>query len=103
MGKCTRALTLETLLQAQTCCHGEEEDTCVQQGTDFGDLVAGPDFVAISFYKMMGTPTGLGALLIRRDSAWQLDKRSFAGYVYVCVCVCVCICAYIHTYVGRTN
>jgi selenocysteine lyase/cysteine desulfurase len=38
-----------------------------------------PDFVAISFYKMMGMPTGLGALLIRRDSAWQLDKRSFAG------------------------
>ena len=27
----------------------------------------------------MGMPTGLGALLIRRDSAWQLDKRSFAG------------------------
>jgi molybdenum cofactor sulfurtransferase len=45
--------------------------------------VAGPDFVAISFYKMMGMPTGLGALLIRRDSAWQLDKRSFAGYVYM--------------------
>ena len=38
-----------------------------------------PDFVAVSFYKMMGMPTGLGALLIRRDSAWQLDKRSFAG------------------------
>ena len=38
-----------------------------------------PDFVSLSFYKMMGLPTGLGALLIRRDAATQLDKRSFAG------------------------
>ena len=26
-----------------------------------------PDFVAVSFYKMMGLPTGLGALVIRRQ------------------------------------
>ena len=30
------------------------------------DLTAFPaDFVAVSFYKMMGYPTGLGAMLVR--------------------------------------
>jgi molybdenum cofactor sulfurtransferase len=28
-----------------------------------------PDFVCVSFYKIFGFPTGLGALLVRRDSA----------------------------------
>lgn len=34
-----------------------------------------PHFVTISFYKIFGYPTGLGALLIRRDSACFLNKR----------------------------
>lgn len=34
-----------------------------------------PHFVTISFYKIFGYPTGLGALLIRRDAAKYLSKR----------------------------
>ena len=38
-----------------------------------------PDFVAISFYKMFGYPTGVGALLARRDSLSRLRRPWFAG------------------------
>lgn len=39
-----------------------------------------PDFVAMSFYKMFGYPTGLGALLVRVDAAEVLNKvRRGAG------------------------
>lgn len=34
-----------------------------------------PHFVTLSFYKLFGYPTGLGALLIRRDTAHVLKKR----------------------------
>ncbi|XP_015212667.2 molybdenum cofactor sulfurase isoform X1 [Lepisosteus oculatus] len=37
------------------------------------------DFVPISFYKLFGFPTGLGALLIRNDSIGILKKRYFGG------------------------
>ncbi|KAJ2527492.1 hypothetical protein GGH20_003049, partial [Coemansia sp. RSA 1937] len=41
---------------------------------------AGPDFVAMSMYKIFGAPTGLGALLIRRSSVPFLrTKRYFGG------------------------
>ena len=44
------------------------------------DLTAYPaDFVAISFYKMFGFPTGLGALLVRNDRADLLQKSYFGG------------------------
>jgi molybdenum cofactor sulfurtransferase len=32
------------------------------------------DFVSLSFYKMFGYPTGLGALLVRVDAAELLQK-----------------------------
>ncbi|XP_076254988.1 molybdenum cofactor sulfurase isoform X2 [Rhynchophorus ferrugineus] len=38
-----------------------------------------PDFVAISFYKIFGYPTGLGALLVRKDSEEMLQKRYLGG------------------------
>ncbi|KAJ8268135.1 hypothetical protein COCON_G00133070 [Conger conger] len=37
------------------------------------------DFVSISFYKMFGFPTGLGALLVRNDTASILKKTYFGG------------------------
>ncbi|XP_062319922.1 molybdenum cofactor sulfurase [Osmerus eperlanus] len=37
------------------------------------------DFIPISFYKMFGFPTGLGALLVRNDSAAFLRKGYFGG------------------------
>ena len=38
-----------------------------------------PDFVTVSFYKMFGYPTGVGALLIRRESIGLLRRPWFAG------------------------
>lgn len=34
-----------------------------------------PHFITVSFYKIFGYPTGLGALLVRRDAAALLRKR----------------------------
>lgn len=38
-----------------------------------------PDFVCVSFYKMFGFPTGVGALLARRDALRRLKRPWFAG------------------------
>ena len=38
-----------------------------------------PDFVVMSFYKMFGYPTGLGALLVRNTSSGILEKNYFGG------------------------
>jgi len=38
-----------------------------------------PDFVALSFYKMFGYPTGVGALIARRDALASLTRPWFAG------------------------
>ena len=38
-----------------------------------------PDFVTLSFYKMMGYPTGVGALIARRDTLRKLHRPWFAG------------------------
>jgi selenocysteine lyase/cysteine desulfurase len=37
------------------------------------------DFVALSFYKMFGYPTGVGALVARRDALAMLHRDYFAG------------------------
>jgi molybdenum cofactor sulfurtransferase len=41
--------------------------------------VVTPDFVAISFYKMFGYPTGVGCLLIRNATLASLHRPWFAG------------------------
>ena len=38
-----------------------------------------PDFVPLSFYKMFGYPTGIGALIARRDKVARLRRPWFAG------------------------
>jgi len=38
-----------------------------------------PDFVPISFYKMFGYPTGIGALIARRAALAKLHRPWFAG------------------------
>lgn len=40
---------------------------------------AQPDFAAISFYKMFGFPTGLGALLVKTENVDILRKVFFGG------------------------
>ncbi len=37
------------------------------------------DFVALSFYKIFGYPTGVGALVARRDALASLRRRYFGG------------------------
>lgn len=37
------------------------------------------DFIPVSFYKMFGFPTGLGALLVRNEAAALLRKGYFGG------------------------
>ncbi|MFQ5791319.1 MAG: aminotransferase class V-fold PLP-dependent enzyme, partial [Acidobacteriota bacterium] len=38
-----------------------------------------PDFVALSFYKMFGYPTGVGALIARREALGKLHRPWFSG------------------------
>ena len=38
-----------------------------------------PDYVPLSFYKMFGYPTGVGALLARRSAMKKLSRSWFAG------------------------
>ena len=38
-----------------------------------------PDFVCLSFYKMFGWPTGVGALIARRDALAKLQRPWFSG------------------------
>ena len=38
-----------------------------------------PDFVSLSFYKMFGYPTGVGALIARREALAALRRPWFAG------------------------
>lgn len=38
-----------------------------------------PDFVSLSFYKIFGFPTGIGALLVKNESADVLKKTYFGG------------------------
>lgn len=41
--------------------------------------VVKPDYVALSFYKIFGYPTGIGALIARRDALAKLHRPWFAG------------------------
>jgi molybdenum cofactor sulfurtransferase len=38
-----------------------------------------PDFVPLSFYKMFGYPTGIGALIVRKEALKKLHRPWFAG------------------------
>ena len=38
-----------------------------------------PEFVAVSWYKVFGYPTGVGALLVRRDALPRLRRPWFSG------------------------
>jgi selenocysteine lyase/cysteine desulfurase len=46
-----------------------------------------PDFVALSFYKMFGWPTGVGCLLARRDALAKLERPWFSGGTIVAALV----------------
>ena len=55
-------------------------DTAAFAPTNRLDLTAvQADFVCVSFYKMFGLPTGVGALIARRDALAELERPWFAG------------------------
>jgi len=55
-------------------------DTAAYVPTNPLDLGAvAPDFACVSFYKMFGYPTGLGALLARRAALAELERPWYAG------------------------
>ncbi len=55
-------------------------DAAAYAPTNILDLSAvQPEFVAVSFYKMFGYPTGIGALLIRRTVFRKMQRPWFAG------------------------
>ena len=47
--------------------------------TSLSVSAVGADFVALSFYKIFGYPTGVGALIARRPALATLRRRYFAG------------------------
>lgn len=57
------------------------------------DLGISPDFVAVSFYKIFGFPSGLGALLVRREVAPLLrkvgERRCFSLSLSSCFSLCL--------------
>ncbi|XP_008546797.1 molybdenum cofactor sulfurase 3 [Microplitis demolitor] len=55
-------------------------DAAAFVGTNLLDLsLYKPDFVVLSFYKMFGYPTGLGALIVRNSSVGTLKKIYYGG------------------------
>ncbi|XP_022919276.2 molybdenum cofactor sulfurase 3 [Onthophagus taurus] len=55
-------------------------DAAAFVSTSFLDLsLYEPDFVSVSFYKIFGYPTGLGALLVKNGSENVLGRRKFYG------------------------
>ncbi|CAA7394187.1 unnamed protein product [Spirodela intermedia] len=71
------------ILEGSTKCNGrwmvliDASKGCATEPPDLSRFPA--DFIVISFYKMFGYPTGLGALIIRQDAAKWLRKTYFSG------------------------
>ena len=72
--------SLDLIEQAHTKGLDVLLDAAAYVPTNSLDLAAvKPEFVAISFYKMFGYPTGIGALLIRRTAFRKMKRPWFAG------------------------
>ena len=71
---------LEWIAKAQDCGWDVLLDAAAFVPTNRLDLGRWhPDFVALSFYKMFGYPTGVGALLARKEALAKLHRPWFAG------------------------
>ena len=71
---------LEWVARAQELGWDVLLDSAAFAPTNRLDLAAvRPDFVPLSFYKMFGYPTGVGALLARRSALEKLTRPWFAG------------------------
>uniref|UniRef100_A0A914UT90 Uncharacterized protein n=1 Tax=Plectus sambesii TaxID=2011161 RepID=A0A914UT90_9BILA len=82
---CGRKYPLQWIEKIRRCCLGEDKwfvclDASAWVSTSDLDLSEWqPDFVCLSFYKMFGYPTGVGALLVKRSSGCMLHKKYFGG------------------------
>jgi selenocysteine lyase/cysteine desulfurase len=66
--------------QAQAAGYDVLLDAAAFVPTNRLDLgVVKPEFVAVSWYKMFGYPTGIGCLLARRDALGRLRRPWFSG------------------------
>jgi selenocysteine lyase/cysteine desulfurase len=71
---------LEWIGEAQQRGYRVLLDAAAYAPTNALSLAATPaDFVALSFYKMFGYPTGVGALIARREALAELRRGYFAG------------------------
>ena len=71
---------LEWVAQARDLGWDVLLDCAAYAPTNRLDLQAvGPDFATLSFYKLFGYPTGIGALIARRDTLAKLRRPWFAG------------------------
>lgn len=71
---------LPWIIQAKEAGYDVLLDAAAFAPTNRLDLSAiQPDFVSVSFYKIFGYPTGVGALIARRDALEKLRRPWFAG------------------------
>jgi len=71
---------LELVARARSLGYQVLLDAAAFVPTNVLDLSAvSPDFVCISFYKMFGLPTGVGALIARHEALAALRRPWFAG------------------------
>jgi selenocysteine lyase/cysteine desulfurase len=71
---------LELVEEARAAGYDVLLDAAAYVPTERLDLASvRPDFTCISFYKMFGFPTGLGALIARREALARLRRPWFAG------------------------
>lgn len=71
---------LELVAQAQARCFDVLLDIAAYAPSHAFSLHDCPaDFAAVSFYKLFGYPTGIGALIARRDALARLRRPWFAG------------------------
>lgn len=71
---------LDTVATAQRAGWSVLLDAAAFVPTNRLDLAAvQPDFVTLSFYKIFGYPTGVGAMIVRRSALPKLKRPWFAG------------------------
>jgi selenocysteine lyase/cysteine desulfurase len=71
---------LSLIADAQRLGYDVLIDAAGLRGTALPDLAgSGADFIALSFYKLFGLPTGVGALIARHAALGRLDRPWFAG------------------------
>ena len=77
-GSLARPLDLLEMIRAKI--NSEPLDAAAFAPTNYLDLSkVKPDFVPLSFYKMFGYPTGVGALIARKEALGKLHRPWFAG------------------------